>query len=108
MVMSNWCIFWNAFMCSFKSKFCLKYNQQLSSFLEKQNYTISTSKRKYRRNNKILPNAKDKIKLHERIYYVYTIYTWDIYILYIYEYKTNQAQAYNKKKFLLGNSLIKT
>lgn len=34
-------------------------------------------------------------------------YIYTRYILYIYVYKTNQAQAYNKK-ILKGNYLIKT
>lgn len=35
------------------------------------------------------------------------IYIYTRYIIYIYVYKTNQAQAYNKK-ILKGNYLIKT
>jgi len=85
--------------------------------MEKQNYTtITTSKRKYWRNNKILPNAKDKIKLNERMYYyyVYTIYTWDIYIYYIFMYiklirhkltikKILEGKFFNKNLNVIGN-----
>lgn len=65
---------------------------------------LSISKRKYW-NYEILPNAKNKIKLHKR--YMYIWYIQEIYIIHIYVYKTNQAQAYNKKKNVEGKFFSK-
>jgi hypothetical protein len=74
------------------------------SWINRTIILLSILKRKYW-NNKTLSDAKNKIKLHIHMTYIYYIYTR--YILYIYVYKTNQAQAYNKKN-LEGDYLIKT